>query len=108
MSKEFDSKVLKQSTALVKQFEGKLKNKFIEDYQINAYTEKLKAYELIDSFGVSQVKDMIDYYFHVQQNPSWEHFLKNSNKIRRSMLERTRDKQTRKILAEQGREWLAK
>lgn len=93
---------------MIKKFQSKLKAKFIEDYQINLVTERFRAYDLIISFGVGQVKEMIDYYFYVQQNPSWTHFLKNSSKVRRNMLEHIKDTKTREELAKQSKEWLAK
>lgn len=108
MNNNIDKQTLQQGVAMIKKFQGKLKAKFVEDYQINILTEKFKAYELVDSFGVDQVKQMIDYYFYVQQNPSWAHFVKNSSKVRKAMFDQIRDMETRKELAKQSREWLAK
>jgi hypothetical protein len=107
-SKEIDKEALKQASSIVKKFEGKLKNRFIEEYQINLLIEKFRAYDLILSFGLKQVHEMVDHYFRVQENPSWPHFLKNSTRVRRAMLDQIKDMETRKLLAGQAKEWLNK
>lgn len=106
-SSSVDKEILKQSTGVIKKFSGRLKRRFL-DHEINLVTEKFRAYELIDSFGVNTVHKMIDYYFDVHDTPSWKHFLKNSSKVRRSMIDKETDIQTRKKLAEQAKRWLNK
>jgi hypothetical protein len=107
-SKEIDKEALRQAVGVVKKFQLKLKNKFVQEYEINLLTEKFRAYDLILSFGIKQVHQMVDYYFHVQESPSWPHFLKNSTKVRRAMLDQIKDMETRKLLVSQAKEWLSK
>jgi len=107
-NRKLDKGVMNQAVGVVEKFQGRLENRFIEDYQINLAIEKYKAYDLVISFGSSFVHEMVNYYFEVQETPSWNNFIKNSNKIRRALLEREQDIQTRKLLAKQAREWLNK
>jgi hypothetical protein len=105
---ENDYENLRKSLGLLSKFSKLLKKNLAEDYVINVYTEKYKVIQLIESFGINEVHKMVDYYFEVTEKPSWNHFIKNTDKVRKSMLNRQSDIQTRKILQQQAQEWLSR
>jgi hypothetical protein len=74
---------------------------------LNLNVEQWAADALVESYGLASCYDLLDYYFEVSQNPSWNFFAYNAQQIingrdavQKDLLERA---ERRKL----AREWLS-
>jgi hypothetical protein len=73
-------------------------------YNINV--EQWAADALIESYGMSQCYDLLDYYFDVAESPTWKYFANYADKIVTAREQVEEDKRERAIRREQARKWL--
>jgi hypothetical protein len=74
---------------------------------MNLNVEQWSADALVESYGISQCYDLLDYYFKIAQDPSWNYFSYNAEKILNGKLEVEQDikeRNQRRILA---RKWIS-
>ena len=69
--------------------------------------EQWSADGLVESYGISECYDLLDYYFSVAEFPTWNYFSYNAEKILNGRLEVNQDIKERKERREMARRWLS-
>ena len=97
----------KERMALLSRY-GKL---HLQRYQkknlLNLNVEQWAADGLIESYGLAQCYDLLDYYFNVSAAPSWSYFAYNAEKILQAKKDKDRDEEERKERRRLAKEWLS-
>ena len=74
---------------------------------LNLNVEQWAADGLIESYGMSECYDLLDYYFSIAQNPSWSYFAYNAEKILNGKLDVEQDIKEREQRRIKAKEWLS-
>jgi hypothetical protein len=74
---------------------------------MNLNVEQWSADGLVESYGISECYDLLDYYFSVAEFPTWNYFSYNAEKILNGRLEVNQDIKERKERREMARRWLS-
>jgi hypothetical protein len=74
---------------------------------MNLNVEQWSADALIESYGISECYDILEYYFLVAQEPSWNYFAYNMEKIIKGKAEVEQDKKEREERRKLAKEWLS-
>jgi hypothetical protein len=74
---------------------------------INLNVEQWAADALVESYGISQCYDLLDYYFKIAENPTWNYFAYNAEKILNGKLEVEQDIKERTERRELARKWIS-
>lgn len=73
---------------------------------LNLNVEQWASDALVESYGISKCYELLDYYFSVAQDPNWNYFTYNAEKILNGKLEVEQDikeRIERRLLA---RKWI--
>ena len=73
---------------------------------LNLNVEQWASDGLIESYGISQCYDLLEYYFSVAQDPTWNYFAYNAEKILNGKLDVEQDIKERQQRRAKAREWL--
>lgn len=73
---------------------------------INLNKEQWAADGLVESYGLPDCLDLLDYYFEVASAPSWQYFAYNADKIIESKKALEEDKRDRIQRRRMAKEWL--
>ena len=92
--------------ALISKYKSLVKQKKLKEENINVHTQQWAADALIESYGVEECYELLEYYVNVSASPSWKWFVNNADKVYDSRRAKLEDDATRKILREQAKEWL--
>jgi hypothetical protein len=96
----------KERMALLSRY-GKLHlQRYEKKNLLNLNVEQWAADGLIESYGLAQCYDLLDYYFNVAIAPSWSYFAYNAEKILDAKLEKEQDKKEREERRQLGKKWL--
>ena len=74
---------------------------------MNLNVEQWSSDALIESYGISQCYDILEYYFSIAQEPSWNYFAYNTEKIINGKNEVEQDKKDRQERRKLARELLS-
>ena len=74
---------------------------------LNLNVEQWAADSLIESYGVVGCYDLIEYYFSIAQEPSWNYFAYNAEKILNGKLDVEQDLKERQERRAKAKEWLS-
>jgi hypothetical protein len=74
---------------------------------MNLNVEQWAADALIESYGISDCYDILEYYFSIAQEPSWNYFAYNTEKIINGKKETEQDKIDRAERRRMAKEWLS-
>jgi len=74
---------------------------------LNLNVEQWSADALIESYGISQCYDLLEYYFSVAENPTWNFFAYNTAKILEGKAEVEEDIKQRQASRQKAKEWLS-
>jgi hypothetical protein len=74
---------------------------------LNLNVEQWSSDALIESYGISECYDLLEYYFSIAQEPSWNYFAYNAEKIINSKLELKKDIEERSERRKLARRWLS-
>jgi hypothetical protein len=74
---------------------------------LNLNVEQWASDALVESYGISKCYDLLDYYFSIAQEPSWNYFTYNAEKILNGKLEAEQDIQDRLERRQLARKWLS-
>jgi hypothetical protein len=74
---------------------------------LNLNVEQWAADGLIESYSISQCYDLLEYYFSVAQEPSWNYFSYNAEKILNGKLDVEQDIKERQQRRAKAKEWLS-
>jgi hypothetical protein len=72
----------------------------------NLNSEQWAADGLIESYGMQQCYDLLQYYFDTVESPSWKQFAYQAEKVLDSMVDQQRDKAEREERRRMAKEWL--
>jgi hypothetical protein len=81
--------------------------KYEQKPSLNLNVEQWASDALIESYGISQCYDILDYYFSVAQSPSWNYFAYNAEKILQAKLDKQQDDKERAERRRMAKEWLS-
>jgi hypothetical protein len=97
----------KDRMALLSRFNKFYTQRFERKSNMNLNVEQWAADALVESYGISQCYDLLEYYFSVAQDPTWNYFAYNAEKILNGKLEVEEDIKQRAELRMKAKEWLS-
>jgi hypothetical protein len=74
---------------------------------LNLNVEQWASDALVESYGISKCYDLLDYYFSVAQEPSWNYFTYNAEKILNGKIDKEQDDKDRLERRRLAKEWLS-
>lgn len=73
---------------------------------LNLNVEQWASDALVESYGISKCYELLDYYFSVAQEPNWNYFTYNAEKILSGKLEAEQDLKERIERRLLARKWI--
>jgi hypothetical protein len=96
----------KDRMALLSRY-AKLHTKHYEErVTLNLNVEQWAADALIESYGMPECYDLLEYYFSVSPNPNWKYFANYADKIIDARQQYQKDLQERAERRAKAKEWL--
>lgn len=92
--------------ALLSRFDKHYKFKLGQAPQYNKWVEQWSADALIESYGLEQCYELLEYYFDITENPRWNHFSYIAHDILERKQEQEKDLTERQQRRNKAREWL--
>jgi hypothetical protein len=74
---------------------------------LNLNVEQWASDALIESYGLSGCYDLLEHYFKVAENPSWNYFAYSAEKILQAQRDKQRDDEERAERRRMAKEWLS-
>ena len=74
---------------------------------LNLNVEQWASDALIESYGISQCYDLLEYYFKVAPSPTLNYFAYNAEKILQAKLDKEQDEKDRAMRRQKAKEWLS-
>ena len=74
---------------------------------MNLNVEQWAADGLVESYGLPQCYDLVDYYFGIAQEPNWNFFAYNAEKILNGKIDKEQDDKDRIQRRLKAKEWLS-
>jgi hypothetical protein len=81
--------------------------KYEQKPSLNLNVEQWASDALIESYGISKCYDLLEYYFSVAQDPSWNYFAYSAEKILNGKIEADKDNEERIERRRLARKWLS-
>ena len=81
----------KDRMALLSRFNKLYLQRYEQKSNMNLNVEQWSADGLVESYGISECYDLLDYYFSVAEFPTWNYFSYNAEKILNGRLEVNQD-----------------
>ena len=75
--------------------------------QLNLNVEQWSADALIDSYGIHECYDLLQYYFDVAPSPSWKYFANYAHEITDRRQQYSQDLVERQQLKQLAKKWLS-
>jgi hypothetical protein len=97
----------KDRMALLSRFNKLYTQRYERKSNMNLNVEQWAADGLVESYGISECYDLLDYYFSIAQDPTWNYFAYNAEKILNGKLEVQEDIKQRAELRKKAKEWLS-
>lgn len=97
----------KDRMALLSRYSKHHTARYEQKPSLNLNVEQWASDALIESYGMSQCYDLLEYYFGVAQTPSWNHFAYNAEKILQAKLDKQQDEKERAERRKMAKEWLS-
>lgn len=93
--------------ALLSRFDKHYKFKLGQKPQYNKWIEQWSADALIESYGIETCYELLEYYFDITDNPTWNHFAYIAHDILERKRDQEKDLQDRLKRREMAKEWLS-
>ena len=93
--------------ALLSRYNKYYLQRYEQKSNLNINVEQWAADALIESYGISDCYDLLEYYFSIAQDPSWNYFAYNAEKILNGRLDVQQDLKERIERRELARKWLS-
>jgi hypothetical protein len=93
--------------ALLSRFDKHYKFKLGQVPQYNKWIEQWSADALIESYGMEVCYELLEYYFEVTENPTWNHFAYIAHDILEAKEQYKKDLKEREERREKAKEWLS-
>jgi hypothetical protein len=97
----------KDRMALLSRYSKLHTAKYEQKPSLNLNVEQWASDALVESYGISKCYDILDYYFSVAQEPSWNYFAYNAEKILNGKLDFEQDNEERIERRRLARKWLS-
>jgi hypothetical protein len=97
----------KDRMALLSRYNKFYLKRYEQKSNLNINVEQWAADALIESYGISDCYDLLEYYFSIAQEPSWNYFAYNAEKILNGRLDVQQDLKERIERRELARKWLS-
>jgi hypothetical protein len=97
----------KDRMALLSRYNKLYLQRYEQKSNMNLNVEQWAADGLIESYGIGQCYDILEYYFSIAQDPSWNYFAYNAEKIINGKAEVEQDNKDRKERRRLAKEWLS-
>ena len=97
----------KDRMALLSRFNKFYLQRYEQKSNMNLNVEQWAADALVESYGIAQCYDILEYYFSIAQEPSWNYFAYNAEKIINGKAEVEQDKKERQERRKLAKEWLS-
>jgi hypothetical protein len=97
----------KDRMALLSRFNKSYLQRYEQKSNMNLNVVQWSADALIESYGISDCYDILEYYFSIAQEPSWNYFAYNTEKIINGKKETEQDKKDRAERRRMAKEWLS-
>ena len=97
----------KDRMALLSRYSKYHTAKYEQKPSLNLNVEQWAADALVESYGMSGCYDILEYYFKVAENPSWNYFAYNAEKILQAQKDKARDDKEREERRQMARKWLS-
>jgi hypothetical protein len=97
----------KDRMALLSRYSKLHTAKYEQKPSLNLNVEQWASDGLIESYGIAQCYDLLEYYFSVAQDPTWNYFAYNAEKILNGKLDVEQDIKERQQRRAKAREWLS-
>ena len=97
----------KDRMALLSRYSKLHTAKYQQKPSLNLNVEQWSADSLIQSYGISACYDLLEYYFSIAQEPSWNYFAYNAEKILNGKLDIEQDIKERTERRNLARRWLS-
>jgi hypothetical protein len=97
----------KDRMALLSRFNKFYLQRYEQKSNMNLNVEQWSADALIESYGINDCYDILEYYFSIAQEPSWNYFAYNTEKIINGKKETEQDKKDRAERRRMAKEWLS-
>ncbi len=97
----------KDRMALLSRYSKHHTAKYEKKPSLNLNVEQWASDALIESYGIGQCYDILEYYFNVSLSPSWNYFAYNAEKILQAKLDKDQDNKERAERRIMAKEWLS-
>jgi len=97
----------KDRMALLSRYSKLHTAKYEQKPSLNLNVEQWASDALVESYGISKCYDLLDYYFSVAQEPSWNYFAYNAEKILNGKIDKEQDDKERIERRRLARKWLS-
>ena len=96
----------KDRMALISRYSKLHTAKYEEKPVLNLNVEQWASDALIESYGMHECYDLLQYYFDVAQSPTWKYFANYADKIIDGRTDHNRDLRERAERRKLAQEWL--
>jgi hypothetical protein len=93
--------------ALLSRYNKLYLQRYEKKSNINLNVEQWASDALVESYGISACYDLLDYYFSIAQDPTWNFFAYNAEKILNGKLDKEQDDKERIERRARAKEWLS-
>jgi hypothetical protein len=97
----------KDRMALLSRYNKFHLQRYEQKSNLNLNVEQWAADALIESYGIAGCYNLLEYYFSIAQDPSWNYFAYNAEKILSGKIESEQDKKDREERRKLARKWLS-
>ena len=97
----------KDRMALLSRYNKFYLQRYEQKSNINLNVEQWAADAIIESYGLPTCYDLLEYYFSVAQNPTWNFFAYNAENLLNAKQETQQDLDERKQRRVLARKWLS-
>ncbi len=97
----------KDRMALLSRYNKFHLQRYEQKSNLNLNVEQWAADALVESYGIGVCYDLLEYYFSIAQNPSWNFFAYNAQEILSGRIATEQDIKERKERRELARKWLS-
>ena len=97
----------KDRMALLSRYSKLHTEKYEQKPSLNLNVEQWAADALVESYGVKGCYDLLNYYFEIAQDPNWNYFAYNAEKILNGKIDKEQDDKERVERRRLARKWLS-
>jgi hypothetical protein len=97
----------KDRMALLSRYNKLYLQRYEQKSNLNLNVEQWASDALVESYGLPDCYNLLDYYFSIAQDPTWNYFAYNAEKILNGKLDKEQDDKERIERRAKAKEWLS-